>query len=205
MHSGADRTGRFPHLSLELPAWVEEELPAADHVFANDEDRMRLALALARRNIAEGTGGPFGAAIFNGDTGQLVAPGVNLVATAQWSGAHAEMVAFAIAQKVVGAFDLGGEGMPSMELFTSTEPCAMCLGATFWTGVRRVVCAARGADAEAIGFDEGPKPDNWPHELVRRGIAVTLDLLRDEGAQVLRDYASGGGLMYNSRQGDSGE
>lgn len=193
---------RFPELHVGLPGWVARVLPPDDHVYATDNERMQTAITLARENIRRRTGGPFGAAIYDGVTGRLVGAGVNLVVGSRWSGAHAEVIAFAVAQQRLGTYDLGAPGMNPMELFTSAQPCAMCLGATFWTGVRRLVCAARGEDAEAIGFDEGPKPPEWVEELERRGISVTRDLLRDEGRAVLHEYADSGGAVYNSRGGD---
>lgn len=193
---------RFPRLEVRLPAWVESMLPSESHRYASDEEKMRLALDLARENIRRGDGGPFGAAIFDAGTGVLVAAGVNLVVPMRWSSAHAEMVAFAMAHRRLATHDLGAPGMPLVELFTSTEPCAMCLGATLWSGVRRVVCAARGEDAEAIGFDEGPKPADWAGELQRRGIEVVRDLMRDEGRAILEEYRDRGGPLYNGRAAD---
>ncbi|CAA9463261.1 MAG: hypothetical protein AVDCRST_MAG14-2813 [uncultured Rubrobacteraceae bacterium] len=79
----------------------------------------------------------------------------------------------------------------------------MCLGAVPWSGVRSLLCGARGEDAEEIGFDEGTKPDRWVRSLEKRGIVVTRDVLRREAASVLREYARRGGEIYNPRQ-DSG-
>ena len=118
---------KFPEVALRLPDWVGETL--ADRVYPTVEDRMRLAVELSRLNVRHGTGGPFGAAIFERETGELLAPGVNLVVASGCSVAHAEMVAIMIAQQLIGDFDLGGEGQPPHELITSVEPCAMCLGA----------------------------------------------------------------------------
>ena len=191
----------FPTFSLTLPDWIDEFLPNREARFETPEARMRVAIELARRNVANGTGGPFGAAIFEIETGRLVAPGVNLVVPSQAAIAHAEIVAIAMAGQVVGSFDLGSEGMPACELVTSTEPCAMCFGAVPWSGVRRLVCGARDADARAVGFDEGPKLDNWQAALEERGIEVVQDVLREEAADVLRAYQSGGGLIYNGRLG----
>jgi hypothetical protein len=89
------------------------------------------------------------------------------------------MVALANAQQAIGHFDLGAAGMPRHELVTSCEPCSMCYGAIPWAGVRKVLCGARGGDAEAIGFDEGPKPKNWVTALKKRGIDVSRGLCRD--------------------------
>ena len=191
----------FPKVTLELPAWVEE-LDLRDREYPTLEDRMGLVVELARQNVERGTGGPFGAAIFEGGTGRLLAPGMNLVVPSGCSVAHAEMVAIMVAQQVVGDFDLGAEGRPDYDLFASTEPCAMCFGATPWSGVRRLVCGARDEDARAVGFDEGAKLPDWPAALEERGIAVVRDVCREEAAAVLRDYAESGGQIYNARQGD---
>ncbi len=164
-------------------------------------DRMRFVIALAQTNVDMGTGGPFGAAVFETTTGRLVSIGVNLVASAKCSLAHAEMVALANAQQAIGHFDLGAAGLPRLELVTSCEPCAMCYGAIPWSGVRNVLCAARAHDAAAIGFDEGSKPKNWVAALKKRGITVCRDLCRDEAVAVLRRYKQAGGDIYNARKG----
>jgi tRNA(Arg) A34 adenosine deaminase TadA len=193
----------FPEVTLRLPGWVGE-LPVADRSFRTVEDRMRFVVELSRLNVRHETGGPFGAAIFEWETGRLLAPGVNLVVGSGCSVFHAEMVAVMVAQKSLGTFDLGGEGLPPYELVASTEPCAMCLGATPWSGVRHLVCGARDEDARAVGFDEGAKMAEWVGSLEERGISVELGVLRDEAVAVLREYAERGGEIYNSRRGESG-
>ena len=85
-------------LKIELPSWVAEFLDRGPQVFETDEERMRFAIALARENAERRTGGPFGAAVFDG-RGRLVAPGVNIVVTSNFSILHAEMVAISLAQK----------------------------------------------------------------------------------------------------------
>jgi tRNA(Arg) A34 adenosine deaminase TadA len=189
---------RQGNIVLELPEWVESFLARQGGAFDTVESKMRLAIELARQNIEHRTGGPFGAAIFEIGAGRLVSVGMNLVETANCSILHAEMVAIARAQQAVGSYDLAGGGRPLCELVTSTEPCAMCLGAIPWSGVRRVVCGARGEDACAIGFDEGAKPADWPGELRTRGIEVVRDILRDEARAVLRRYGETGGTIYNA-------
>jgi len=192
---------RFPNWEVRLPDWVDGFLAEAGSCFPTAEDRMGLVIGLSRRNVDEATGGPFGAAVFEAATGRLVAPGVNVVMTTPCSVAHAETMAIAIAQRIVGHYDLGGPGMPDCEIAASTEPCAMCLGAINWSGVRSLVCGARDEDATAIGFDEGPKRTDWADVLTARGLAVTRDVLRAEAAAVLQRYADTGGAIYNARQG----
>ena len=193
----------FPQLNLRLPEWVGERLCDPERVYPTAEDRMRLVIELSRLNIERGTGGPFGAGVFDIETHRLLAPGVNVVVPCHCSIAHGEMMAMVLAQQLTGSYDLGGEGMAGHELVTSTEPCAMCLGAIPWAGVTRVVCGARESDARAIGFDEGPKHPDWVGELERRGIEVLRDVCRAEAAAVLQQYAHTGGLIYNARQGKS--
>ena len=113
--------------------------------------------------------------------------------------AHAEIVALALAGQRLDSHDLRAAG--PTELMTSCEPCAMCLGALPWSGIARVVCAARDEDARAVGFDEGDKPGDWAASLRSRGIEVTTDVRRGEGAEVLRTYARLGGLIYNGTTG----
>lgn len=162
---------------------------------------MRFVIQLALTNVTAKTGGPFGAAVFETKTGRLIAVGVNVVEPTNCSLAHAEMVALANAHRALKHFDLGADGMPMLEMVTSCEPCAMCYGAIIWSGVRKVVCAARASDATAIGFDEAPKPRNWVVELEKRGITVTRDLCRNEAITVFRRYEQTGGRVYNARKG----
>lgn len=157
---------------------------------------MAVAVELAEQNVADG-GGPFGAAVFTVD-GAFVAPGVNRVVPSSVAVAHAEIIAIGLAGQVVGSWDIANRGR--FELFTSTEPCAMCLGAVPWSGVEHLACGARDSDARAVGFDEGHKPPNWVAELVDGGIRVSRDVLRDRAAAVLQGYASAGGAIYNGRR-----
>jgi len=189
-------------ITLSLPPWLERALPTPDTVFPAVENRMRLVIRLAGQNIAAGTGGPFGAAVFDGGTGRLISAGVNLVTSLNSSIAHAEIIAIMLAQQQAGTYDLGGGGLPPLELVTSAEPCAMCLGAIPWSGVRRLVCGASGEDVAGVGFDEGAKPAGWQRELEERGITVVRNVCRSEAVAVVRRYAEQGGIIYNARQGE---
>jgi tRNA(Arg) A34 adenosine deaminase TadA len=102
-----------------------------------------------------------------------------------------------LAHKTLGAYQLNRPDLPACELVTSVEPCAMCLGAIPWSGVRQITCGAFGKDAESAGFDEGAKPANWTVALEQRGIRVVRGLLSKEAAAVLHAYHARGGPIYN--------
>lgn len=191
----------FPSASpFRLPSWAIRLARRQPNQIVAASDRMRFVIQLALTNITAQTGGPFGAAVFESHTGRLIAVGINVVEPTNCSLAHAEVVALANAHRTLKQFDLGTPGLPKLELITSCEPCAMCYGAILWSGVRKVVCAARGSDATAIGFDEAPKPKNWVATLEDRGIAVTRDLCRDEAIAVFQRYQQAGGRIYNARK-----
>src|SRR6185295_4952711 len=115
-------------------------------------------------------GGPFAAGVFERDTGKLIAVGLNRVLASSCSSAHAEILALSLAQKSLGSYDLGGENMLAHQLVVNWLPCAMCFGATLWSGVRSLVIAGNGPELEQItGFDEGPVHPEWEKELAKRG------------------------------------
>jgi tRNA(Arg) A34 adenosine deaminase TadA len=181
---------------VEYPDWVAS-LVDWDRCYATDADRMRVAIEVSRANVECATGGPFGAAIFQGETGRLVAVGMNSVVRLHNCTLHGEMVAFMMAQQRVGSFTLNAPSLPAHELYTSCEPCAMCLGATLWSGVRRVVYGATRDDASRLNFEEGPVfPESYKY-LEDRGIQIVRNVLRDEARAVLELYRTTSGKIYN--------
>ena len=182
---------------VEYPAWVNETVDW-DRAYVSDEDRMRLAIAVSLENVVRETGGPFGAAIFEADSGKLVAVGMNSVVRLNNCTLHGEMVAFMMAQQRLGSFTLAAPGFPVHELFTSCEPCAMCLGASLWSGVKRIVYGAGREDAFRLNFEEGPVfPSSYKY-LEDRGITITRDVLRPEARAVLERYRATSGKIYNA-------
>ena len=146
----------------------------------------------------------FAAGIFERDSGKPVVIGVNRVVASNCSSAHAEVVTLSLAQKILGTYDLGGPGMPVYQLVVNWRPCAMCFGATLWSGVRSLVIAGSGPELEQItGFDEGPVHPEWEKELAKRGIELVNNVLREKAIEVYRAFAVSGALVYNSRQGDA--
>jgi tRNA(Arg) A34 adenosine deaminase TadA len=181
-------------LHLTLPIWLREEVDAT-HVYADDESRVALAVDLARRNVEHGSGGPFGAAVFTGE-GRLVSVGVNRVVARSCSVAHAEMMAYMLAQTRLQRFRLN-EGGEKFVLATSAQPCCQCYGATVWAGIDELLIGARSEDVEELTeFDEGPLPADWVGELEKRGIAVKRDIQRDAAREVLMRYRELNGSAY---------
>lgn len=185
-----------PIIHIEYPSWVDE-LIDWNRAYGADHDRMRLAIEVARANVERGTGGPFGAAIFESVSGKLVSVGMNSVVRYDNCTLHGEMVAFMMAQRRVGSFTLKSAGLPRHELYTSCEPCAMCLGTTLWSGVERVVYGATREDASLLNFEEGPVfPESYKY-LEDRGIEIVRNVLRDEARAILELYRSRSGRIYN--------
>lgn len=187
---------QLPAIHIEYPDWVATVVDW-DRRFTGDEEKMRFAIALSRENVARGTGGPFGAAIIEAESGALVAVGMNSVVRLNNCTLHGEMVAFMMAQARLGCFSLRAQGGPTYELVTSCEPCAMCLGATLWSGVRRVLCGAHRDDARRLNFEEGPVFPESHAYLEARGIEIVHGVLRDEANEVLELYRANRGVIYN--------
>ena len=167
---------------------------------------MAAVINFSRLNFEQQTGGPFAAGVFQRDSGKLIVIGVNRVVPSNISSAHAEVMALSLAQQLVGCYDLGGPGLPVHQLVVNWRPCAMCYGATLWSGVRSVVIAGSGPELEEItGFDEGPIHPQWQREWERRGLEVISDVLREEALAVYRAYAASQPFVYNSRLGDGND
>jgi tRNA(Arg) A34 adenosine deaminase TadA len=182
-------------LSIALPDWVDDVVDWK-RPYATDEERMRLAITLAAENVTRDAGGPFGAAIVEEETGRLVSVGMNRVVPENNSILHAEVLAFMMAQRRVGSYTLGAPGRPAHTLVSSCDPCAMCLGATLWSGVRRLVCGATRDDAMKARFDEGPVFAESYRYLEERGITIVRGVLREDARAVLERYAAEGEI-YN--------
>ena len=186
-------------LNLELPEWIDTFLAEYPVVISSMETQMRFVLDLTERNIREKTGGPFGAAVFEQESGKLVSVGVNVVVEQNCSAAHAEMMALMLAQKKIGHYDLGDVGSVAHRLVTSGKMCAMCLGNVCWSGIKEVVSSAEPEDVERItGFDEGPTPPDYNDQLKLRGINLVPELLREQGKKVLQLYIDQNGQVYNA-------
>jgi guanine deaminase len=110
-------------------------------------DMMRAALNLSRERMDAGFGGPFGAIVAKG--GRIVAEGFNQVTSTNDPTAHAEVTAIRNAARAIGNFNLQG-----LTLYTSCEPCPMCLGAIYWARLEAVYYGNTREDAALIGFDD---------------------------------------------------
>lgn len=144
-----------------------------------NEELMRMAIALAQDNVTRG-GGPFGAVVARG--GEVVATGVNRVTADCDPTAHAEVRAIRAAAARLGTFDLRG-----CELFSSCEPCPMCLGAVYWARLDRLFYASTKADAAGAGFDDSFIYDEMPLRPDERSLP-SVQMLRDEAARVFEAW-----------------
>lgn len=178
-------------IHLTLPPWIGD-IADVNRRYQSDEERVGLAIELSRQNVAENTGGPFGAAVFNTHNGRLVAVGVNRVIAQNCSVAHAEMLAITIAQQRLTRHRMNADGGHYV-LATSSQPCCQCYGAMMWAGIDELLIGARAEDVEQLTkFDEGPLPPDWTGELARRDIVVRRDILRDAARAVLATYGANG-------------
>lgn len=143
---------------------------------------MREAIELSKANVREGKGGPFAALVVC--NGKVIARGANLVASTNDPTAHAEMVVIREACRALGSFQLTG-----CDLYTTCEPCPMCLGAIYWARPRAVYYANTKHDAAAIGFDDRFIYDEFllPHE--ERKIPMK-QILRDEAYVAFREWTT---------------
>lgn len=181
-------------LTVRLPDWIPGWLQS-DRFGRTDTERMQAVLELARQNVIQGTGGPFAAAVFDG-AGQLISVGINRVVPERNSILHAETVALMLAHGRIGHYSLDSL---SCELVSSCDPCAMCLGATLWSGVRRLVCGADRQAAVDAGFEEGPVfPESFDY-LRLRGVEVVRGVLLEEARTIFELYKQHGGPIYNGR------
>jgi tRNA(Arg) A34 adenosine deaminase TadA len=140
---------------------------------------MRRAIALSRENVQRG-GGPFGAVIVK--AGAIVGEGFNRVTATNDPTAHAEVVAIRDACARLGTFVLSG-----CEIYTSCEPCPMCLSAIYWARLDRIWFANTKVDAAAIEFDDHFIYDELAKDASRRAIPMT-GMLRDEALAAFRDW-----------------
>jgi guanine deaminase len=108
---------------------------------------MKRAISLATENVVSGAGGPFGAVVVR--NGEIIATGVNRVTASNDPTAHAEVVAIRAACTMLGDFQLAG-----CEVYTSCEPCPMCLAALYWSRCDAIFYGNSAADAAAVGFDD---------------------------------------------------
>ncbi|HSD16938.1 MAG TPA: nucleoside deaminase [Thermomonas sp.] len=189
----------YAQVHLTLPAWVHEAVDTA-RAHASDADKVALAIELSQRNVEAQSGGPFGAAVFGPDD-RIIAIGVNRVVPHACSVAHAEMMAYMLAQGRTQRLRLNRDAddnpIGPITLATSSQPCCQCYGATVWAGVDRLLIGARAEDVMALTeFDEGPLPADWVGELAARGIEVVRDIERDAACAVLRAYGELGGQRY---------
>jgi len=139
----------------------------------DDEKLMMRAIELAREGMLAGAGGPFGAVVAKG--GEIVGEGRNQVTSTNDPTAHAEIVAIRSACAALGDFQLAG-----CRIYTSCEPCPMCLGAVYWARPERFFFAGTRQDAASAGFDD---------EMIYEELTLPFDARRLPSENLLRERA----------------
>ena len=178
--------------NIQLPDWIDTIL-STDSTFKTEHEQMSLVLNLAKENVLRKTGGPFAAALFDLESGELLAPGINLVTTLFSSVFHAEAISLILGQHLnqITSF---AETPKKIRLVTSAQPCIQCLGMLHWAKVNELLYAAHAHDTESIGFNEGPIPNDWKNQIFPT--KVTGGFLRDDALKIMTDYKNAGGKIY---------
>lgn len=145
-----------------------------------DEKFMKMAIALSLHNVTQSLGGPFGAVIVK--NGKLIAKSANKVTTTNDPTAHAEVSAIRKACKKLMTFDLSG-----CVIYTSCEPCPMCLGAIYWSRIQTIFYANTKKDAADIGFDDQFIYDEINLKMEKRTLPV-IQLLRNEAQEAFQQW-----------------
>ncbi len=133
---------------------------------------MARAIQLSMENVHSGRGGPFGAVVVK--DGSIIAEGANQVTAINDPTAHAEILAIRAACAKLGFFELDG-----CEIYTSCEPCPMCLGAIYWARLSRIYFANAAADASSIGFDDSLIYSEIPLPPAQRAIPM-IQMMREQ-------------------------
>jgi len=145
-----------------------------------DNPFMARAIQLSIDNVHSGRGGPFGAVVVK--DGAIIAEGANRVTSTNDPTAHAEVLAIREACNKLGTFDLEG-----CEIYSSCEPCVMCLGAIYWARLSRVYFANAAADASSIGFDDSLIYREIAQPQPQRKIPM-IQLMREEALAAFRAW-----------------
>jgi guanine deaminase len=145
-----------------------------------DNPFMARAIQLSIENVRKGCGGPFGAVVVKGDI--VIGEGTNQVTLTNDPTSHAEVLAIREACKKLGVFDL-----PGCELYTSCEPCPMCLGAIYWARLSLVYFANAAVDASKIGFDDSLIYRELAQPHSQRKIPM-IQIMRNEALVAFREW-----------------
>jgi len=149
-----------------------------------NEKFMKMAIALSEQNVKKALGGPFGAVIVK--DGKLIAKSANTVTTSNDPTAHAEVSAIRKACKKLNTFDLTG-----CVIYTSCEPCPMCLAAIYWARISSIYYANTKSDAADIGFDDQFIYEEIDRAMAERKLPVE-QMMRDEAQQAFRQWTASG-------------
>lgn len=145
-----------------------------------DKEFMQIAIELAARNLDAKSGGPFGAVVVK--DGKLISKSENLVKAKVDVTAHAEVMAIRLASEKLNTVDLSG-----CVLYTSCEPCPMCMGAILWANISKVYFASSGKDAATAGFDDQAIYSELKKPTEERSLPM-VEMLKNEGNKVFEEW-----------------
>lgn len=181
---------------ISQPSWVFEIINPKN-IYKTKREMMSLAIRISKLNVINRTGGPFGAAIYEKQSGKLISIGVNRVVPEHCSVAHAEIMAIMKAQISLQKYRLDLAQEKDYVLASSSQPCSMCFSAIISSGLKYLIFGASRKDVEnKIGFNEGPLQRNWLQILNSYGIMVKKNILRKEACEVLKLYKNNDGIIY---------
>jgi guanine deaminase len=146
----------------------------------NQQLFIRKAIKLSLENVQTGKGGPFAALIVKDNN--IIASGTNLVTSLNDPTAHAEIIAIREASKILGTFQLEG-----CEMYSSCEPCPMCLGAIYWARLAKIYIASIMKDAADAGFDDAIIYSEFSKQISERKIPMVL-IAQNEALTVFKEW-----------------
>lgn len=179
-------------LIYRYPNWLLPYTNLTNLQSLDPEYLMSIANELALRNIQHNSGGPFGAVTVNTVTKKIIGFGIN-ASTNGGSIFHAEVLAIWDGLRSLSVSSYSDQKDP-ITLVTSSSPCAMCLGAIFWSGLKTLITGAPTSEVTKLGFDEGYLPKNIKLQCKKRGITLIPNILVEQCVDVLSQY---NGKIYN--------
>ncbi len=178
------------------PRWMSEIIEPGQ-VYSSDEDIMLATIKFTVKALMRGEGGPFGATIAT-NQGQIISMAFNEVFQTVDVTAHAEVLAIRRAEKTLNVISLQGKDLPQLKLFTTCEPCLMCVGTIYWTQIPTVIAACTKQDAMEVGVKQefAIKTDSF---LQQQNIVYKTGFMRKEALEVFQVFRERNQLIQDGQ------